>query len=124
MFQKHRRPARAGRYGALTETRPGTPTGDWLRRYWQPVALTSALPQGRGYLALRVMGQDLQILRDAEGRLQAWDRSPSAGRCFSGRSYPVQEASGAIWIFLGTGKPPTFAAYPAAGWWAMRMLRP
>lgn len=30
----------------LTRTGPGTPGGELLRRYWQPVALAEELPQG------------------------------------------------------------------------------
>ena len=27
----------------MTRTGPGTPAGDWMRLYWQPVALTEEL---------------------------------------------------------------------------------
>ena len=36
----------------LTQVGPGTPGGDLLRRYWQPVALADELPAGGPPLAV------------------------------------------------------------------------
>ena len=50
----------------LTEVGPGTPMGELLRRYWLPVGLSadaSNLPK-----AVRVLGQDLILFRDRQGR--------------------------------------------------------
>ena len=40
----------------LTQTGPGTPGGDLLRRYWQPVALSEELPEGGAPIAIKVLG--------------------------------------------------------------------
>jgi phenylpropionate dioxygenase-like ring-hydroxylating dioxygenase large terminal subunit len=52
----------------LTRTGPGTPAGDLLRRYWQPVALAEELPPGGPPLPVRILGEDLVLFRDEEGR--------------------------------------------------------
>jgi len=53
----------------LTRTNAGTPAGELLRRYWQPVALSSRITAGGAPLAERVMGDDILIFRDEDGRL-------------------------------------------------------
>src|SRR5438094_38058 len=53
----------------LTRTGPGTPGGDLLRRYWQPVALSEELPPGGAPIPLRVLSEDLVLFRDEQGRL-------------------------------------------------------
>jgi len=62
------------RYQYLTDTNPGTRAGELLRRYWQPVALEADLPSGSAPQAVRIMGQDLVLFRDDQGRLGALDR--------------------------------------------------
>ena len=52
----------------LTETGPGTPGGALLRRYWQPVALSEELPHGGAPKPVRILGEDLALFRDPEGR--------------------------------------------------------
>jgi 5,5'-dehydrodivanillate O-demethylase len=51
----------------LTRVGPGTPCGELLRRYWQPLcpagALTAAEPKKR----VRILGEDLLVYRSAEG---------------------------------------------------------
>ena len=46
---------------------PETACGEWLRRAWQPVAMTSEV--GELPLSLRIMGEDLVLFRDKSGRL-------------------------------------------------------
>ena len=49
-----------------TEVGPGTPCGEFMRRYWQPVAVAeklAGLP-----LAVRFLGEDLVLFRDKTGR--------------------------------------------------------
>ncbi|MDT2023973.1 aromatic ring-hydroxylating dioxygenase subunit alpha [Methylocella sp. CPCC 101449] len=66
--------ARATGYGrkpsthdaTMTEVGPGTPLGEFMRRYWHPVALSEKvkdIPQ-----KLRLLGEDLVIFRDRQGR--------------------------------------------------------
>ena len=51
---------------AITEVGPGTPCGEWLRRYWHPVA-PSADVEMRPQTA-RLLGEDLIVFRDGKGR--------------------------------------------------------
>jgi phenylpropionate dioxygenase-like ring-hydroxylating dioxygenase large terminal subunit len=51
---------------ALTQVGPGTPMGELMRRYWQPVLATrnvTARPR-----ELRILGEDLIVFRDGESR--------------------------------------------------------
>ena len=52
----------------LTQTGPGTPCGELLRRYWQPAALSEELPLGGSPLPARLLGEDLVLFRDDQGR--------------------------------------------------------
>ncbi|WP_214104882.1 Rieske 2Fe-2S domain-containing protein [Acrocarpospora catenulata] len=47
----------------LTRTGPGTPLGQLMRSYWQPVALVSEMSQERPVRAVRLMGEDLVLFR-------------------------------------------------------------
>ena len=52
----------------LTEVGPGTPCGEYLRRYWLPVAMTDQV--GDLPCRIRIMGEDLVLFREkGEGRL-------------------------------------------------------
>lgn len=54
----------------LTRVGPGTACGEWLRRYWQPIAMTSELTEPSDLpLPLRILGEDLVLFRDKSGRL-------------------------------------------------------
>jgi phthalate 4,5-dioxygenase oxygenase subunit len=142
------------RYQYLTDTNVGTPVGELMRRYWQPAALLSQLPEGGPPLPLQVMGMHLVLFRNDDGKLGALDRKcmhrcadlllgrvengglrcPYHGWLFAtdgkvleqpaeisatakdrmrARSYPLHEAAGAVWIYLGPGTPPLFPNYPA-----------
>ncbi|WP_328914497.1 MULTISPECIES: aromatic ring-hydroxylating dioxygenase subunit alpha [unclassified Streptomyces] len=45
----------------LTRVGPGTPAGELLRRYWQPVALTADLSPDKRTKRIRVLGEDLVL---------------------------------------------------------------
>lgn len=52
----------------ITRVGPGTPMGELLRHYWQPVLLSSELPERDGPpLRVRHLGEDLIAFRDTEG---------------------------------------------------------
>ena len=52
----------------LTEVGPGTPCGEYLRRYWLPVAMTDQV--GDLPCRIRIMGEDLVLFREkGEGKL-------------------------------------------------------
>lgn len=52
----------------LTQAGPGAPAGELLRRYWQPVALSEELPSGGAPLAVTILGENLVLFRDDQGR--------------------------------------------------------
>ena len=51
----------------LTHVGPGTPCGEYMRRYWHPFLLSSEL--GELPIAVRLLGEDLVVFRDQSGRL-------------------------------------------------------
>ena len=51
----------------LTRVGRGTPMGELLRRYWYPVAATTELVE-RPTKAVRILGEDLVLYRDKQGR--------------------------------------------------------
>src|SRR5262249_36113435 len=51
----------------LTRVGPRTPCGEYLRRFWQPVAFARDL--GGVPLRIRIMGEDLVVFRDGAGRV-------------------------------------------------------
>jgi phthalate 4,5-dioxygenase oxygenase subunit len=52
----------------VTRIGPGTPAGELMRRYWQPAALTEELSGNRPAVPVRLLGEDLVLFRDEEGR--------------------------------------------------------
>ncbi|MFF7705698.1 Rieske 2Fe-2S domain-containing protein [Streptomyces lydicus] len=58
----------------MTETGPGTPAGDWMRLYWQPVALTEELAGSRPVVNVRLLGEDLVLFRGEDDSLGLIDR--------------------------------------------------
>ena len=54
----------------LVRTGPGTPMGEYFRRYWLPVALSEELPERDGApKRIRMLGEDLVAFRDTQGRV-------------------------------------------------------
>src|SRR5437899_6739606 len=49
----------------LTHTGPGTPGGEYLRRFWQPICFTDELRDLP--VRIRVLGEDLVAFRDFRG---------------------------------------------------------
>src|SRR5207247_10054863 len=61
----------------LTRVGPGTPMGELLRRFWQPVLMAEELPEPDcAPVKVRLLGEDLVAFRDTDGRLGLID-----GRC-------------------------------------------
>jgi phenylpropionate dioxygenase-like ring-hydroxylating dioxygenase large terminal subunit len=58
----------------LVECGPGTPGGDVLRRYWQPVALAEELVGDRPVAPVTLLGEELVLFRDEAGRLGLLER--------------------------------------------------
>ena len=51
----------------LTHVQPGTAAGEYLRRFWHAISLSSALKDLP--LLVRILGEDLVLFRDLSGRL-------------------------------------------------------
>ena len=56
-----------GEDAELTHVGPGTPAGEYLRRFWQPVAHVEDMKDLP--IAIRIMGEDLVVFRDNRGRI-------------------------------------------------------
>ncbi len=52
----------------LCKTDRGTPGGEFMRRYWQPVGLSNDFTPGGKPKQIKVMGEDLVLFRDDKGR--------------------------------------------------------
>ena len=64
----------------LTRVGPGTPAGDLLRRYWYPIAAPAELSEDNPTKYLRLLGEDLVLFRDLQGRIGLIDhRCPHRG---------------------------------------------
>ena len=59
----------------MTRVGTGTPAGNLLRNYWQPVALVDELQGPRPLKPVRLFGQDLVLFRDDTGRHGLLDRN-------------------------------------------------
>jgi nitrite reductase/ring-hydroxylating ferredoxin subunit len=58
----------------LTRTGPGTPMGEYFRRFWQPVALVRELPEPDGApVEVQVLGESLVAFRDTQGTVGLLD---------------------------------------------------
>jgi phenylpropionate dioxygenase-like ring-hydroxylating dioxygenase large terminal subunit len=111
----------------LTQTGPGTPGGALLRRYWQPVALVEELPPGGAPLAVRVLGEDLVLFRDDEGRvgllgLHCAHRGAdlSYGRCEDGGLRCLYHG----WLYDVTGRCLEQPGEPAGSTFHQRVRQP
>jgi len=51
----------------LTRVGPGTPGGELLRRYWQPIAIASELTAEQPKKRVKVLDEELVVFRDAQG---------------------------------------------------------
>ena len=51
----------------LTHVAPRTPGGEYLRRFWHPVAMSAQLKDLP--VAIRILGEDLVIFRDGRGEV-------------------------------------------------------
>ena len=51
----------------LTETGPGTPMGDYMRRFWHPVCMSEELTDTPRFI--KILGEELVAFRDKSGRV-------------------------------------------------------
>ena len=101
---------RAEQNTLITRIGPATPCGQLMRSYWQPVALLDefdpALDPAMGVRpvkAVRVLGQDLVLFKDASGKFGLLDRDcPHRGADLSfGRRESLQQGGGLRCPFHG-----------------------
>jgi nitrite reductase/ring-hydroxylating ferredoxin subunit len=65
-YRGYQEPQRGESDEILVRTSKGTTCGEYLRRYWQPIALTSEVTDVPG--VIRVMGEELVLFCDKSGR--------------------------------------------------------
>jgi phenylpropionate dioxygenase-like ring-hydroxylating dioxygenase large terminal subunit len=53
----------------LTLTGRGTPGGELMRRYWQPVAVSEEMPADGAPIPVQILGENLVLFRDQRARL-------------------------------------------------------
>ena len=53
----------------LTRVGPGTPTGDFIREYWVPAALSSEVEADGSPLRVKLLGEELIAFRTESGKL-------------------------------------------------------
>ena len=73
----------------MTRVGPGTPMGEMIRQYWTPVMRSSDLPErDSSPERIRLLGEDLVILRDTSGRVGLMAENCSHRGCslFYGRN--------------------------------------
>jgi phthalate 4,5-dioxygenase oxygenase subunit len=83
----------------LQHTGPGTPSGNMLRCYWQPVGLSSDVEPGGAPRPVRIMSEDLVLFRDDDGRAGLLGRK-CAHRC-ADLSYGRVENGGLRCLYHG-----------------------
>ena len=66
-YNGYYRTSRESEDAELTHVGPGTPCGEYMRRFWHPVAMTSQIEELP--IGLRVLGEDLVLFRDLSGRI-------------------------------------------------------
>jgi phenylpropionate dioxygenase-like ring-hydroxylating dioxygenase large terminal subunit len=67
VFDGYRRRAVPAPDPLMTQVGPGTPGGEYLRRFWQPVAFARDIAETP--LRVRILGEDLVVFRDRSGRV-------------------------------------------------------
>ena len=53
----------------MTRVGPGTPGGEFLRRYWFPVSVAAELTDENPTKFIRILGENLVLFRDKSGRV-------------------------------------------------------
>ena len=91
----------------ITRIGPGTPCGSLMRRYWQPAALVDELEGPRPVKPVRLLGENLVLFRDEQGRYGLLHRHcPHRGAdlAFGRRENGGLRCSFHGWLFDVTGQ--------------------
>ena len=64
----------------ITQVGPGTPGGEYMRRYWHPVGLSTDVITNGQPKQIRILGEDLVLFRDQAGRPGLVGRLPRLER--------------------------------------------
>ena len=76
----------------LTQVGPGTPMGELMRRYWQPISGSAQLTEETPTREARILGEDLVLFRSTAGKLGLIE--PSCPHRKANLSYGVPEPEG------------------------------
>src|SRR3954469_12164598 len=96
-----------GQNESICMTGPGTPGGELMRRYWQPVALAEELPIGGAPIPVELLSEKLVLFRDEHGApALIVRRCPHRG---ADLSYGRVESGGLRclyhgWVYSGDGR--------------------
>ena len=102
----------------LTQTSPGTPMGNLMRRYWVPILASDEIAEPDGpQVRVQILGEKLLAFRDTTGQPGLIDQQ---GPCQSGqracvevpsapqvadrmriKAYPCIERGGLVWAYMG-----------------------
>ncbi len=91
----------------ITRIGPGAPAGKLMRRYWQPACLVDELPDERPVRAVRLLGEDLVVYREADGTYRMIGRHcPHRGAdlCFGRLEDGGLRCPFHGWLFDGDGR--------------------
>jgi nitrite reductase/ring-hydroxylating ferredoxin subunit len=91
----------------MTLTSRGTPGGGLLRQYWQPAALVEELDASRPVVPVKLLGEELVLFRDEQGRLGLVDRycpHRRADLCFGRRESGGLRCPFHGWLFDVSGQ--------------------
>ncbi len=99
----------------LTQVGPGTPMGELMRRYWQPITAYSELKKNPTR-AVRLLGESLVLYKDRQGRLGLIDEACAHRRV--NLLYGIPENEGLRcpyhgWLYDHTGQCLEMPAEPA-----------
>ena len=105
----------------LTRVGPGTPMGEFLRRYWLPVGATTELDE-QATKPVRILGEDLVLFRDLKGRVGLIERACAHRRVDLSYGLPEEEGLRCAyhgWVYDTSGQcieqPFEEAALPGGG---------
>ncbi len=99
----------------LTRVGPGTPMGELLRRYWQPIAASVQLDE-HPVMPIKLMCESLVLYRDRKGKLGLIDDTCPHRRISMAYGIPEEEGLRCPyhgWMFNETGRCVEMPAEPA-----------